>query len=111
MELEQMLLTSGFNVQMDTVFKMVQPFEMPMKNLPTPPEMECLGLGLTDFDITFKKGYLEAKCGYKKVDKPRDPELCEGFMAALREGPKQAKSSVDSLFGGLSAKEFIEDKQ
>ena len=111
MELEQMLLTSGFNVQMDTIFKMVQPFEMPMKNLPTPPEMECLGLGLTDFDITFKKGYLEAKCGYKKVDKPRDPELCEGFMAALREGPKQAKSSVDSLFGGLSAKEFIEDKQ
>ena len=43
MELEQMLLTSGFNVQMDTIFKMVQPFEMPMKNLPTPPEMECLG--------------------------------------------------------------------
>ena len=43
-ELEQMLITSGFNVQMDTIFKMIQPYEMPMKNLPTPPEMECLGI-------------------------------------------------------------------
>jgi hypothetical protein len=36
---------------MDTVFKLVKPFDLPMKNLPTPPEMECLGIGLTNFDI------------------------------------------------------------
>lgn len=111
MELEQMLLTSGFNMQMDTVFKLVKPFDLPMKNLPTPPEMECLGIGLTNFDIQFKKGFLEATCGYKKVPTPRDSQLCEKFMAALKEGPKNAKENVDKLFGGKSAKEFIKDKQ
>ncbi len=31
-------------------------------------------------------------------------------MEALTEGPKQAKSNVNSLFGGKSAKEYIEEK-
>jgi len=39
-----MLITSGFNVQMETLFKNIPPFEMPMKNLPSPPEVECLGI-------------------------------------------------------------------
>jgi len=39
-ELEQMLLTSGFNVQMEQLFKMIPPFEMPMKNIPSPPELD-----------------------------------------------------------------------
>ena len=75
-----MLITSGFNVQMEQVFKLVKPFEMPMKNLPTPPEVECLGIALSDLDLHFKKGYFEATFGYKKVDKPRDEEVCEGFL-------------------------------
>jgi len=43
-ELEQMLITSGFNVQAEALFKNIPPFEMPMKNLPSPPEVECLGI-------------------------------------------------------------------
>jgi len=39
-----MLITSGFNVQMEALFKSIPPFEMPMKNLPSPPEVECLGI-------------------------------------------------------------------
>ena len=31
-------------------------------------------------------------------------------MEALTEGPKQAKSNVNSLFGGKSAKEYLEEK-
>ena len=89
-ELEQMLITSGFNMQMETAFRLVKPFEMPMKNIPTPPEVECLGIALSDLNLNFKKGYFEASCGYKKVDKPRDPEVCEGFLTALQEGPKKA---------------------
>lgn len=108
--MEQMLLVSGFNLQMDQLFKMIKPFEMPMKNLPTPKEMECLGITLSDLNLNFKKGYVEMTCGYKKVDKPSDPKVCEKFFEALTEGPKQAKSNVDSLFGGKSAKEFLEEK-
>lgn len=79
-ELEQMLITSGFNVQMETLFKAVPPFEMPMKNLPSPPELDCLGIALSDLNLNFKKGFVEVSCGYKKVDKPRNPEICEGFL-------------------------------
>ena len=110
-ELESMVITSGFNVQMDQLFKVVQPLEMPMKNLPTPPEMECLGFALADLNLNFKKGYVEVTCGYKKVEQPKKPEVCAGFIEALKQGPKKAKDSVENLFGGRSAKEFIQDSQ
>jgi len=84
---------------------------MPMKNLPTPPELECLGIALADLGLNFKKGFLELTCGYRKVETPSDTELCDNFIAALAEGPKTAKDQVDNLFGGKSAKEFFEDKQ
>ena len=70
------------------MLKMVEPFEIPMNNPPTPPELECLGFRLSDADIKFKKGYLEMSCGYKTVDKPIDEKICETFIEALREGPK-----------------------
>lgn len=66
--MEEMVLTSGFNVQFEQLLKMVEPFEVPMNNPPTPPEMECLGFKLSDADIKFKKGFLEFSCGYKLVD-------------------------------------------
>jgi len=30
-----------------------------MKNPDTPPELECLGFKLADFNVEFKKGYAE----------------------------------------------------
>ena len=110
-DLEQMLLTSGFNVQMEALFKSIPPFELPMKNLPSPPEVECLGIKLKDLDINFKKGFCELTCGYKKVDTPTNPEVCDAFIKALTEGPQAAKEQVDNLFGGMSAQEYIADKQ
>ena len=82
-----MLLTSGLNMQLDTVMKLAKPFEMPLKNLPVPPEMECLGIAPSDLRLNFKKGYCELQCGYKRVDKPSKPEICERFIKALQEGP------------------------
>ena len=90
--------------------KLIKPVEFPKKNVPTPPEMECLGIGLTDLNINFKKGFIEFTTGYKKVDKPRDPKLCEKFISALTEGPRQAKDNVNNLFGGKSAKDFLTEK-
>lgn len=88
--MEQMVLTSGFNVQFEQLLKMVEPLEIPMNNPPTPAEVECLGFKLSNADIKFKKGYLEMSCGYKLVDKPINEEICDEFIRALREGPKQA---------------------
>ena len=85
-----MLLTSGFNVQMDNLIRMVPPMDWPMKNLPKVPELECLGINLQDLNLNFKKGYVEVTCGYKKVDTPSDEALCREFVQALTEGPRQA---------------------
>lgn len=95
---------------MDQLMKLIKPVEFPLKNLPTPAEMECLGIGLTDLNVNFKKGFVELTTGYKKVDKARDPELCDKFISALTQGPRQAKDNVNSLFGGKSAKDFLTEK-
>jgi len=50
--------------------------------------MECLGIGLTDLNVNFKKGFVELNTGYKKVESPRDPNLCEKFFSALSQGPR-----------------------
>lgn len=84
---EQMLVTSAFNVQLEQVIKLIQPYEIPMRNPPTPKEMECLGFKLSKATIDFRKGYLELGCGYKMVSEPRDPEVCRNFLDALRNGP------------------------
>ena len=46
MDLEQMLITSGFNVQMEKMFKHLPPYEKPIRDIKTPAELECFGVGL-----------------------------------------------------------------
>lgn len=41
-----------------------------MKNPESPPELECLGFSLSDFNIDFKKGYIEIGQNFRKVDTP-----------------------------------------
>ena len=67
-----MLIKSGFNMQVEQFLKMIPPYKVPMENPPTPPEMECLGFKFADFDVFFKKGFLELSFSYQKVDKPTD---------------------------------------
>ena len=94
------------------MLKMVEPFEIPMNNPPTPPEMECLGFKLSDADIKFKKGYLEMSCGYKLIDEPSQPAICEEFIRALREGPKEALEQGAGLFdGSVDPSSFWEEKK
>ena len=83
-----------------------------MNNPPTPPEMECLGFKLSNADIKFKKGYLEMSCGYKLIDEPSDPDICEKFIRSLREGPKEALEQGAGLFdGSVDPASFWEDKK
>ena len=110
--MEQMVLTSGLNVQLENLLKMAEPIEIPTNNPPTPAEMECLGFKLSDADIKFKRGYLELSCGYKLIDKPSNPQVCDEFITALREGPKQALEQGQGLFDGtVDPQTFWEDKK
>lgn len=108
---EEMMIKSGFNVQMEQLVKMVPAQEVNMRDPPTPPEMECLGFKFDSFDIFFSKGYVEVAFSYEKVTEPSDPERCEGFLDALRKGPKNAINSANEILGGQSPKEFLEEKK
>lgn len=94
---EQMMITSGLNVQFEQVISLMKPYEIPLKNPPTPKEVECLGFKLTDLNVGFKKGYMEIGCGYKTVDVPSDPKTCESFMNALRNGPSEIMDMADKF--------------
>ena len=83
MDLEQMLITSAFNVQMDKVFKTIPPYEKAIKDLVMPQELECFHFALEDFSLNFKKGYLEATIGWKHVEEISNPELCARFNDML----------------------------
>jgi len=86
--MEEMLIKSGFNMQMEQLINMVPPFSHVMSDPPTPKEMECLGFKFAEFDVIFKKGFVELNTSYKKVEEPSDPEVCRGFLDALRQGPQ-----------------------
>lgn len=90
MTVEQMVMTSGINVQFEQVIKFIKPQEMPMRNPPSPKELSCLGIKLADLNVLFRKGYCEVSVDYKNVKKPEDPAICEKFMDAMKKGPKAA---------------------
>ena len=106
---EQMMLTSAVNVQFEQALKLMRPLEYPMRNPPTPKEMECLGFKLSKANIDFRKGYLEFSCGYKMVREPSDPNLCNTFIDALRNGPKELLEKSQDIIANPKA--FIEDRQ
>jgi len=58
------MITSGLNVQFEQMISMMKPKEIPLRNPPTPKEIECLGFKLSNLTVDFKKGYIEFGCGY-----------------------------------------------
>ena len=69
-ELEQMLIQTGFNHKVEELMNDASPIQINMKNMPSPAEAECLGFKLQDLNVNFKKGFVEISTGYSEVDKP-----------------------------------------
>jgi hypothetical protein len=87
MVVEQMMITSGLNVQFEQMLSKMPPKVFPLSAPASPEELDCLGFRLTEINVDFKKGYGELNYGYENVSNPRDPKKCEEFMNALRNGP------------------------
>jgi hypothetical protein len=111
MTVEQMVMTSGINVQLEQVLKFVKPQSMPMRNPPSPKELSCLGIKLADLNVLFRKGYCEVSVDYKKVSKPEDPEVCQRFMDAMKKGPKAAMDKASESLGGKNISDFLKGKK
>ena len=111
MTVEQMVMTSGINVQLEQVLKFVKPQEMPMRNPPSPKELSCLGIKLADFNILFRKGYAELSVDYKKVKKPEDEAVCAKFMEAMKKGPKGVVDKASEVMGASGIADFLKGKK
>lgn len=96
---EQMMLTAGINVQLESALGMLPPKEIPLINPPSPKELECLGFKLGELDLSFKKGYLELMFGYKPVQFPSNPKVCEKFLEYIRKGPADFVEGAKGLLG------------
>lgn len=92
-----MMVTSFLNVQFEQMISTLPPKAFSLKNPPNPKEMECLGFKFSDVTLDFKKGFMQAGCGYKKVTKPSDPETCEKFLDVLRNGPSEAMKMANKF--------------
>lgn len=101
------MLTSGINVQLEQVVKMLKPFEMPIYNPPSPRELECLGMKLADMELVFRKGYFELSFDYKKVAEPSDPEVCNRFMKMMRKGPESMIQEATEELGDKSILDYL----
>lgn len=69
-------MTYYFNKELSSLFQFLQPFDVPIPELWTPKEMECLGLSLDELDLTIRKGFVEFDVSYKEVDDRRDSAFC-----------------------------------
>jgi len=92
-----MMVTSFLNVQFEQMISSLPPKEFSLKNPPNPKEMECLGFKFSDVTLDFKKGFMQAGCGYKKVNTPSDSAVCEKFLDVLRNGPNEAMKMANKF--------------
>ena len=61
MFLEEMLVQTLVNSQIENLRSLLAPLKLSLKNFNHRPEMECLGFHLHDTDINFRKNYIHIK--------------------------------------------------
>jgi len=111
MVVEQMVLTSGINVQLEQMIKMLNPLEVPIYNPPSPRELECLGMKLADMNLQFRKGFFELSFDYKKVSEPSDPEVCKRFMNMMKRGPESMIKEAKEELGDNGILDYLKNKK
>lgn len=88
--MEQMMIQSVVNIQLENLKKEFKEFPFFMKNLlqNNPKELQCLGFNVADIDVTFKKSQMQMSAYYKET-KYQNKELCDKFLQELRESPSK----------------------
>jgi len=67
---EQMLVTSALNLQLERMVGAVPPRKIPITKTKTHYELECLGFEMTDLSLNTRKGFFELVQRYKAYDQP-----------------------------------------
>lgn len=89
---------------------MMKPYEIPIRSIPYPKEMECLGVRLSDLDLKFRKGFMEMSIDYEEVESLTGDD-CDKFISALRNGPSELKNGMDTILEGRTWREYMDEKR
>lgn len=106
---EQMMLQSMANLQLEGMKKMFKEFPVQIGDIvkKNPPQIACLGVNLSDLDISFKKSMAQFTAYFKDVPYA-DKAFCEKFMAELKTAPSKFKEQMDAAKESPMFKQFAE---
>jgi hypothetical protein len=84
LELEQMLVQSMVNLQLDTFKKMFKNMNFELENglNKIPQEVQCFGIKISDVGITFAKSVTQTSIYHKQVESPAG-DICKEFYEAI----------------------------
>ena len=93
MFLEQMLLQSFVNLQIEQVRKFLKPFRFNTTRANEAKELACMGIAVSGIDIKPRKGLLQFDVTYRETTE-KDNEFCEKFENTMKEGPLRAFKKI-----------------
>lgn len=86
--MEQMLVQSMVQFQLDNLKKQFKPAVIPLKKFENPPEFQCLGFNLTNIHVKINKGFVQANGAYTKLNPDQiDKKFCDSFEEKLAKSP------------------------
>ena len=116
MDMEQMMIQSMLNVQLQQGKKMFK--EMPgqvqtLIDRMNFPELHCFGFKVRDLDMSYRKSQVQFSVYVKEV-KEKDQEICDKFTEELKKSPQKILDQMkgeDSPFAkGMKTLQDVTDK-
>lgn len=106
---EQMMLQSMANLQLEALKKQFREFPLPIGDIVSknPPQAACLGINLSDLDITFQKSLAQISAYFKEVPYA-SKEFCEKFVNDLKQAPNKIKDQLDQAKDSPMFKQFAD---
>ena len=99
MQMEQMMIQSMVNIQLEQVKKMFK--EIPGKVNTVlkrfPPELRCFGFEVSDLDVAYKKSQVQISAyqhAYDYEQSEADKEMCEQFHEELNSHPEKILETI-----------------
>mmetsp|Transcript_42148 Transcript_42148/g.64639 ORF Transcript_42148/g.64639 Transcript_42148/m.64639 type:complete len:555 (-) Transcript_42148:60-1724(-) len=96
MEMEQMMIQSLANIQLEQAKKFLKDIPLNISDLlkKNPKELQCLGFNLSDLDVSFKKSQVQLSGYYKDVEKP-NKAVCDAFLRDIKNAPQMLKDQLE----------------
>ena len=117
MDMEQMMIQSMLNVQLQQGKKMFKEIPGKVSTLIERlnfPEIQCFGFNIADLDMSYKKSQVQFSVYYKETENA-DKAICDKFKEELKKSPQkileQIKGGEDSAIAkGMKAYNDVTDK-